>query len=419
MQKIVGEIDLPGDKSISHRAALFSGMRDGLSAFKNFNFNRDCSATLKILHSLGVRYQASGGELKISGLPVERWKKPSAILDAENSGTTARLLSGILAGLPFPTRLTGDHSLCRRPMQRILDPLGRMGARIDSHNGYLPLTVEPVGHLHGITYRLPVASAQVKSAVLLAGLFADGRTEVVESKISRDHTERMLGLEKVRNDDGTTSIFSSAEDDIPDCSMTIPGDISSAAFFLAAALLLPNSELTVRNVSLNPTRTGILRVLQSMGARIESVQTADYPEPAGNLHISFSPLRNVAVNGEIVPNIIDEIPILALIASQSEGRFVLSDARELRYKESDRLQAISQNMRAVGIELEETDDGIIIEGPQKINGGKITTHGDHRIAMTFAIADLLTDQRVELDNADCVAVSFPGFFEILTQILEG
>jgi 3-phosphoshikimate 1-carboxyvinyltransferase len=416
MKKIQGEISLPGDKSISHRSALFSAIRPGGSHFSNFNFNRDCSATLDCLKALGIEWQAHNNQLNIQGKSTRDWSPPLRPLHAQNSGTTARLLSGILAGLSAPSMLIGDHSLSRRPMKRVLDPLTRMGANIESKEDYLPLKFHPVDQLRAIHYTLPMASAQVKSAILLAGLYAAGETEVIEPEITRDHTERLLGLKTVVNDDGSRSIFSSPDVHIPELSMEIPGDFSSAAFFIVAAMLLPGSELMIKGVSLNPTRTALLQVLYEMGARIEISVTREKPEPGGNIFVRYSPLKNIEINPEIVPNIIDEIPILAILASQSEGKFLLQGARELRYKESDRLKAISENLNTVGIRVTELPDGLEIDGPQKFTAGKVTTYGDHRIAMSFAIASLLTDDTIDADDPDCAAVSFPQFWDILRSI---
>lgn len=415
---IKGEILLPGDKSISHRAALFSSFRKGLSLFKNFNFNQDCSATLKCLASMGVSHQFKNNILHIEGKDLSDWKKPLKSLYAANSGTTARLISGLLANLPFPVTLSGDASLSERPMQRIISPLKEMGAQIEAQKCLLPLRFSPVEKLKGIKYALPVASAQVKSAVLLAGLFAGGETEVIEYVPSRDHTERLLDLPLKLNADGSRSVFSSGEITIPDISMTIPGDFSSAAFFIAAALMLPGSELTIRNVSLNPTRTGLLTVLQQMGANIEIHKTLDKPEPAGDLYVLHSHLKNIDIEKNIVPNIIDEIPILAILATQAEGKFSLSGAEELRHKESDRLKAIANNLAGTGIQVQELPDGLIIEGGQDFNGGEVRTYGDHRIAMSFAIANLVSASEIRLDDAQCVGVSFPSFWEKLEKITE-
>ncbi len=419
MSVIKGRLRLPGDKSLSHRAALFSAIRSGKSEFDNFNLNRDCAATVECLANLGVKISVDGNLLCVEGKPLTEWQNPGKALNAENSGTTARLLSGLLSNLKFSTTLIGDSSLSRRPMKRIIEPLSQMGAKIDSNNGFLPLTFNPVKNLKGITYELPVPSAQVKSAVLLAGLLASGQTTVIENVPSRDHTERLLSLPVEYDAAGRKRIHSSPDVEIPDISMTIPGDFSSAAFFIAAALLLPNSHLIIENVSLNPTRTGFLTVLQKMGAMIEVKTTQQFPEPMGTITVTHQQLSNIQIPAELVPNIIDEIPILSILATRSEGVLKLRHARELRFKESDRIQAIVQNLRKVGIQVQEFEDGFRIEGPQYFSGGTITTFGDHRIAMAFAIAGLLSKNTIQLDNPECVAVSFPQFFDLLKQVVHG
>ena len=416
MKKIHGTVQLPGDKSISHRAALFAALRTGESEFLNFNFNNDCTATLRCLKQLGIQWRYDGHLLRVTGKSVAEWQVPLKPLDARNSGTTARLLSGILSGLSFKTTLTGDESLSQRPMERILKPLSQMGAVIESEDGFLPLRFSPVKNLNAIRYALPVASAQVKSSILLAGLNAAGETEVIENTPTRDHTERMLRLRQALNKDGTKSLFSSSTVQIPDLSMTIPGDFSSAAFFIVAALLLPGSELTIENVSLNPTRTGFLQVLKLMGADLTIEENSAFPEPAGTITVRHSALKNCVIPPELNANIIDEIPILAILASQAEGQLTLRNVKELRYKESDRIAMIVENLRAAGIPVEEFDDGFQLSGPVKFKRGRIETKGDHRIAMSFAIANLLTEEEIVLDDPDCTAVSFPSFWDILNDI---
>lgn len=416
MNKLIGTIFLPGDKSISHRAALFSALRPQPTEFKNYNFNQDCSATLECLKQLGVNWHYADQKLKIEGRALTEWRQPPSVLDAKNSGTTARLLSAILANLPFETTLDGDLSLRKRPMQRVIKPLEQSGAVIKSEKGNLPLTFSPVKTTTAIRYRLPMASAQVKSAVLLNGLFASGQTEVIETLHSRDHTERMLKLRTKQNADGSRSIFSDAGISIPDLSMTIPGDFSSAAFFIAGALLLPGSEIVIKNVSLNPTRTGFLKILQQMGAQIKVEQEHEFPEPAGTITVGYSELRNIEIPPQLVANIIDEIPILAVLACTAQGTLKLRNAGELRFKESDRIALIVENMRNLGIEIEEYDDGFEMPGLQRFKGGSIRTAGDHRIAMSFAIADLVCAEDIQIDNPDCVAVSFPEFWNTLNAI---
>jgi len=417
--KIIGEVQFPGDKSISHRSALFSALYSGESVFTNFNYNADCTATLHCLKALGIGWKAEQNKLVVWGKHPQNWRAAGSALDAGNSGTTARLISGLLCGLSVKNTLLGDASLSKRPMKRVIDPLASMGARIESHNTRLPLTYYPVPELHGIYYDLPMASAQVKSAVLLAGLLAEGKTTVKENAITRDHTERLLGLPvKQGRQNAFREIESSKEIQIPNISMEIPGDISSAAFFITAAAMMPGSELRVKNVSLNPTRSGILTALQKMGAKIETHTKASEPEPIGDIHIRYTPLQNLHLNGSIIPNIIDEIPILCILATRSDGLFEISDAEELRHKESDRISVMVKNLRAIGVEVQQKPDGMIIKGPQKINGGKVQTRGDHRIAMSFGIARLLSSDTIEIDQPECADVSFPGFWKTLERLSE-
>ena len=418
MKKIKGEVYLPGDKSISHRAALFSSFIPERAEFENFNFNNDCTATLKGLEKLGIKWHTKNDNLYIEGKLFKKWIQPKDPIDAQNSGTTARLISGLLANLPFETQIIGDVSLSKRPMARIIAPLSQMGANIESNNNYLPLKFIPVKNLHGIRYELPVASAQIKSAVLLAGLFAEGETEVVEFKTSRDHTERMLQLNTKSYEDGSKSIYSNRNVKLHNLSMQIPGDFSAGAFFICAALCLSGSELTLKNVSLNPTRTGLLTILTKMGAEIETHLLQEKPEPIGEIHIKSGDLNNIEVPLELVPNIIDEIPILSILATQANGQFLLRGAKELRVKESDRIDTIVNNFRNLDIEIEEYEDGFELTGPQKIKGGKVETHHDHRIAMAFTIAKLFTDEKIEIDHPACASVSFPDFYILLDSIVE-
>ena len=417
MANIKGEIFLPGDKSISHRSALFASFVDKTTIYENFNFNNDCTATLNCLKMLGIKWETADKKIIIHGKPLSDWLAPASALNAENSGTTTRLISSLLANLSFKTQITGDQSLQKRPMKRIIDPLTMMGADIQSHDGKLPLGFSPVKTLHSIKYKLPMASAQVKSAVLLAGLFAEGETELIETISTRDHTERMLGLKMKSNDDGSQSVFSSQQTIIPELSMTIPGDFSSAAFFIAAALLLPGSDILIKNVSLNPTRTGLIGIFKAMGAHIKINKKQDIPEPSGDIYVKYSPLHNVSIDASIIPNIIDEIPILSIIASTAEGEFDLHHAEELRYKESDRIMAIVENLKATGIAVTEYKDGFKVSGNQRFTGGHIKTFSDHRIAMSFAIANLTTTDEIILDDPSCADVSFPQFWSILKKVI--
>ncbi len=341
-----------------------------------------------------------------------------SVLNCGNSGTTMRLLSGILAAQPFTSTLIGDESLSKRPMKRIIEPLSRMSSKIYSQPGWLaPLAIHG-NRLKSIYYHSPVASAQVKSCVLLAGLYAKGVTTVAEPHLSRDHTERMLihfGV-PVRRQDQTVSV--SGPGKLKGCEIKVPGDFSSAAFFIGAALITPNSELKIKNIGLNPTRTGLLKILVQMGARI-IIQHQDVgsSEPVGNVIVYSSQLNGVKIPPELVPNLIDEIPILAVISTQARGKTILSGAKELRVKESDRLQTIAKNLTLMGVKIEEKDDGFIIEGSQKLRGATIDTYDDHRIAMAFAIAGLIAEGKTQIKNSECVEISMPDFFNILQGII--
>jgi 3-phosphoshikimate 1-carboxyvinyltransferase len=417
--KIKGELSLPGDKSISHRVALFSSLYKGKSEFLNFPSSADCLATLDCLKRLGINWILLEGRLTLQGKGRFGYVQPEVMLDAKNSGTTIRLLSAILAAQRFSCSIAGDKHLNRRPMGRIIDPLRMMGAQIKAGDGNVPpLSFHTVDTLKGIEYHLPLASAQVKSSVLLAGLHADGETVVIEKQSTRDHTERMLGLKIIESQDRQKKIFSHLNVEIGDLSMHIPGDISSSAFFLVAALLLPHSELLIKNVSLNPSRMGILNVLAKMGAKLEVQQKQFVPEPMGDIYVKAQNLHNIHLKGEIIPAIIDEIPVLSILASQSEGEFSIHDAAELRVKESDRIHYICQNLRQLGIKLKEFEDGFAFYGPQVIKGGRVITGDDHRIAMAFAIAGLIAEDEIVLDNPHCVDVSFPEFWQKLAELKE-
>lgn len=413
---IAGRLSFSGDKSISHRAALFAAICERTTVFQNFNPNKDCLATLGCLRELGVDWHLDGQTLTVNGRHPDNWHAPGSILDARNSGTTTRLLSGILATRSFQSILDGDRSLRQRPMGRIIDPLKAMGARIDSVGGKLPLTFHPARIMRGMSYVMPVASAQVKSCLLLAGLFCEGETRIIENIQTRDHTERMLGL-KIENENGARVLVSSKNHIVPDLNMKIPGDISSAVFFIAAALMLDHSDLIIENVSLNPTRTGILDVFKQMGAVLKITENVGKIEPVGQIRVLCSKLHNISLRGSIIPAIIDEIPMLAIVASQSTGRFEICDAKELRFKESDRIRAIVDNLRLLNIKIDEFDDGFALTGPQTLSGGSVHTMNDHRIAMSFSIADLLTNAHIVLDDKSCIDVSFPGFQESLKRIL--
>ncbi len=419
--RIDGEISVPGDKSISHRAVIFGSMAAGPTRVTGFLPGEDCLATLRALQSLGVQIDViDETTLLVEGLG-RRGKFTAAreAIDCGNSGTGMRLLAGFLAGQPFKSRLIGDASLSRRPMQRIIDPLARMGAKItaEGEKGTPPLLLE-AAELAGIDFQSPVASAQVKSAVLLAGLFAKGTTRVTEPVQTRDHTERMLAhFHAPATIDGlAVSVRGGAGLHAED--FQVPGDFSSAAFWLVAAAATPGSQLVIRDVGLNPTRTGLLNVLIRMGAQIREHVEAPSAEPFGTLQVLGTRLHGVEVGGAEIPNLIDELPIIAVAAALADGRTVIRDARELRVKESDRIKAICTNLRAFGVTVEETADGLVIEGGTPIKAARVESFGDHRIAMASAILALSAGHPSRIDDAGCIATSYPGFerhLEFLTQ----
>jgi len=442
-RRVRGRVRLPGDKSISHRAALLAALAEGRTRIANYSSSADCAATLRCLRQLGVKVEQDGAMVSIEGVGTSLPEAPVAALDCANSGTTMRLLAGVLAGQPFAATLTGDASLRSRPMRRIIEPLELMGASVWAKDGArAPLRIEGQRPLAAISYQLPVASAQVKSCVLLAGLNAGGRTEVIEKDTpTRDHTERLLrwfGVEietgersGVADEGRTTAPFIALAGGqsltARDC--FVPGDISAAAFFIAAAALLPDSELTLNEVGLNPTRTHILDTLNLFGLRaLVANRREQNNEAVGDLEVRHNPdgLRLIATSeresamlrGPSVAGLIDELPILAVVGSQIEGGLEIRDAAELRVKETDRISATVENLRRMGVEVEEYADGMFIKGRASLRGAHIDAHGDHRIAMAFAVAALIADGESVIDGAECVAVSFPEFFSVLESIVE-
>ncbi len=433
---------MPGDKSISHRAAIISALaaEGGRSRLTNYSTSADCASTLACLSALGVTVERDGTNVEIEGRGT-RWTpragEPSAPLDCGNSGTTMRLLAGLLAGQPFTSTLTGDASLRSRPMKRIIEPLELMGARVSSEAGRAPLRIEGHATLASIRYALPVASAQVKSCLLLAGLNAVGRSEIIEARgATRDHTERLLSLfgarvqTEMKTYEGCTvphvSLQTPANLTAHDC--RIACDISSAAFFMAAAALLPGSELTLPGVGLNPSRTEILHTLQRLGARVSVAdERAESGEVVGELRVrgGLTPQTAAAtatganvLRGELIAGLIDELPILSVVGTQIEGGLEIRDASELRVKETDRIGAMVKNLRALGAEVEEYEDGMRIEGRANLRGARLESFGDHRIAMACAVAALICEGESELVGADSVAISFPEFFEMLESVTE-
>ncbi len=405
---------LPGDKSLAHRAALFAALAEGTSHFDNFSAAADCAATLDCLRALGVRCEQSGTHVRVHGRGAHAWRNPAALLDCANSGSTLRMLAGALAGLPLTATLDGDASLRKRPVERVAAPLRAMGARCDSNGGRPPLTVRG-GALHGIEHVSPIASAQVKTALLLAGLHAEGRTSVREPVISRDHTERLLpafGV-PVQRDGTCVSVDGGAR--LHAFDWQIPGDVSSAAFLVIAALIVPDAHVRVEGVLLNPQRTAFLDVLLAMGGDVRSGLTHSDPEPVGWIEASSSRLRGIVVDPVRVPALIDEVPALAIAAACAEGRFELTEAAELRVKESDRLAALAEGLTALGAQVDEQPAGLVIHGGRPLRGTRVRAHGDHRIAMALAVAGLVATGRTQVDDGHCVAVSFPDFFTVLER----
>jgi 3-phosphoshikimate 1-carboxyvinyltransferase len=409
-----GRFTLPGDKSISHRAAILGAMAEGATRVRNYSSAADCASTLACLRGLGVEVRREDAEVTIESGGVEAWRAPAAVLDAENSGSTIRMLAGALAGRPFRSVLTGDESLRRRPVERVAAPLRAMGATVLTTDGKPPMTIEG-GRLRGLAYDLPVASAQVKTAVLLAGLQAEGRTTVREPGPSRDHTERMLpafGV-AVERDGLAATVRGGAR--LHGAEVEVPGDASSAAFLVVAALVLPDSEVRLDRVLLSPTRTAFLAVLQAMGGRVETRLEAADPEPVGSIVASSSRLHGVAVDPALVPSLIDEVPALAAAAAFAEGSFTVTGAGELRVKESDRIAALAEGLAALGARVRELPDGLVVEGGARLRGARVRSHGDHRIAMALSVAALAAEGATEVEGAGCVAVSFPEFYALLER----
>ena len=415
-----GEVTIPGDKSISHRAVMFGSLAEGTTEVTNFLQGADCLSTISCFRKLGIQIENTAERILIHGKGLHGLSESSETLDTGNSGTTTRLISGILAGQSFTTFLNGDASIQTRPMKRIMTPLSMMGADITSLNGNncAPLRICG-GHLHGITYQSPVASAQVKSCVLLAGLYADAPTSVTEPVLSRNHTELMLsGFGAKVTSSGTTATIE-PEPDLKGMKIEVPGDISSAAYFIAAGLIIPNSEILVKNVGINPTRDGILRVAIEMGGDITVLnEKISGGEPTCDLLVRSSSLKGVTVGGEIIPTLIDEIPMIAVMACFAEGTTIIKDAQELKVKESNRIDTVVTNLKAMGAHIEATDDGMIIEGGYPLHGAVIDSHLDHRIAMSFAVGALGADGETTIEGADCVKISYPEFYETLESLIQ-
>ena len=425
ISKLHAEFTVPGDKSMSHRAAILGGLSNGTCTVRNFLPSEDCVNTLNAMQALGASHEvldelAGYGpiNLRIHGQSM-KLSAPAAPIDCGNSGTGMRLLAGLLAGQSFTSELFGDASLSSRPMGRITIPLAQMGANIETLGekpGCAPLRIH-AAKVHPITYDMPVASAQVKSAVLLAGLFAEGTTTVIQPAETRDHTERMLASFGIHTRHDGKAISLDGGQTPQACDFTVPGDISSAAFWLVAAAALPGSRLLIKDVGLNPTRTAILKVLSRMGAHMTEIVHQSEGEPIGNIEIHGAPLTGTTIFLEEVPNLIDEIPVIAVAAALAQGRTIIRNAKELRVKETDRITTVVDNLRAMGAEVEEFEDGMEIVGGKPLHGATIDSFGDHRIAMAFAIAGLFATGETVIQNTDCVNTSYPGFAHHLKAIL--
>lgn len=413
-----GVIHVPGDKSISHRAIMFGSIAQGKTTIRHFLRGQDCLSTIDCFRKLGVHIEEDGQQITILGKGWEGLEEPKDILYTGNSGTTTRLIMGILAGRPFHSVLMGDESIGRRPMDRVVLPLREMGASISGReNGkFTPISING-GSLRSIHYKMPVASAQVKSALLFAGLQAEGTTVIEEMAPTRDHTEKMIkefGGECIR-EGMTISVKGSQSFEGRD--IYVPGDISSAAFFLAAGAIIPGSEIILKNVGLNPTRSGIIDVLKEMGADLELYDLSSNGEETGTIVIRYSQLKGIEIGGSLIPRLIDEIPIIALMATQAEGETVIKDAEELKVKETNRIDTVVGELKKLGADIESRKDGMVIRGKTALKGGKVSSFGDHRIGMMLAIAALLSKDPVDLENPECIAVSYPNFFDDLQKLI--
>ncbi len=418
VSRLRGELTIPGDKSISHRSVMFGSIAKGTTEITGFLQGADCLSTISCFQKMGVEIENLGSRVLVHGNGLHGLKAPSQTLDCGNSGTTTRLISGILSAQNFDVTLTGDESIQKRPMKRIMTPLSQMGADIKSirGNGCAPLAIHG-RPLHGIHYLSPVASAQVKSAILLAGLYAEGETRVTEAYISRNHSELMLNHfgADVRTE-GTTAVIQPAKE-LYGCPVDVPGDISSAAFFMAAGLMVPGSEILIRHVGVNPTRNGMIQVCRAMGGDVTLLnQRDDSGEPAADILVRHSSLHGTEIGGAVIPTLIDELPMLAAMACFAEGETVIRDAAELKVKESNRIEVMVQNLSAMGADVTETEDGMIIRGGKPLHGAVIDSKLDHRIAMTFAVTGLCAEGETEILGAECVKISYPNFYEDLKML---
>lgn len=416
-----GEVTVPGDKSISHRAVMFGALSEGKTEITNFLQGADCLSTIGCFRRLGINIENQENTVTILGKGLDGLSAPSGTLDAGNSGTTTRLISGILAAQPFTTTLTGDSSIQKRPMKRIIEPLSMMGARIESlnGNGCAPLQING-SPLHGIHYHSEVASAQVKSAILLAGLYAEGETAVTEPVLSRNHSELMLRTfgANIRSE-GETAVIS-PRPRLTGQKIRVPGDISSAAYFIAAGLLVPGSDILIRNVGINPTRAGILKAAKAMGGHVSLLNENREGEPTADLHVVYRPLHGTVIEGDMIPTLIDELPIIAVMAAAASGTTIIRNAAELKVKESNRIDVMVRNLSAMGCSITGTEDGMIIEGKGSselpLTGAVIDSFADHRIAMSFAVASLIAEGETTIRDSECVSISYPDFYSDLLSL---
>lgn len=415
--KLQGALTVPGDKSVSHRAIMFGSIARGETNVTGFLLGEDCLNTIACFKKLGVEITVDDTNVTIISPGITNWQEPSEILYTGNSGTTTRLMVGVLAGTNIHSIMKGDASIGKRPMLRVVEPVRQMGAKIAGRNNgeYTPLAIQG-SKLQAIDYTMPVASAQVKSAILFAGLQADGTTIIRESEISRDHTERMLQQfgAVISCDNGVVSLQGGQT--LQGTTVHVPGDISSAAFFLAAGAIAKDAEITLKNVGINPTRDGMLEVMRAMGADITLSEVTNGTEPTATVTVRSSSLQGTVIGGAIIPRLIDEIPIIALMATQANGRTVIKDAEELKVKETNRLDAVVNELTKLGAKIEATADGMVIDGPTPLHGASLASYGDHRMGMMAAIAALITTDAVTIDDTDCIAISYPTFFEHLQSL---
>lgn len=408
LNKLKGEVTVPGDKSVSHRAVMLGALANGTTQIDGFLPSDDCLATIDCFKTLGIKVEADGTHVMVYGKGIYGLTKPDKMLYTGNSGTTTRLLCGILSAQNFDAEISGDESICKRPMGRVVKPLSQMGANIEGD--FCPLKTHP-SKLVGITYEMPVASAQVKTALLLAGLYADGETVIIEKEKSRDHTERMLSAMGADITEDGVVVRIKGGKELCAVNITVPGDISSAAFYIAAASVMLDSEILIKNVGVNPTRTGILDVAKDMGADITLLNCREENnEPVADILVRSAKLKGTRIDGAIIPRLIDEIPIIAVMALAAEGETIIADATELKVKETNRIKAVTTELKKCGADITETDDGMIINGGKRLNGADFVTYGDHRMAMSLAVLSQMCNGKCTIDDEKCVSVSYPGFF---------